>query len=789
MQTPFRSRLGARPSLREQNINTASSPNLNLTASTAIARKASLNALTGGSQPSTPGSNSMAGGDGHDIDVGDTVDVPGGMYGTVKFVGAVRGKKGNFAGVELAREFAARGKNDGDVDGVRYFQTSLPGAGIFLPIYRATRRSSLASAATFPPTPTTPKYHNFGSDHTSPPKTLPKFSQSVGPGVRPSSPLFKPKRPSLPRPESPYRNKPTLQPTTGRRPSLGQPSFSKSQIGAPRFTPTPAPKPVPTKSKTPQPQSRPYSRNNSRLGFLDESAESTPTPGPNMARSSDGSAAGSGVSSGSTFTPAGKHVSNDNNGEIKRLKSKLAERDKQLKEQAASLADMENSLQELQSLIPADGSMHTGNQSGGSMQDADTAQLRATIREKNEKIAMLTAEFDAHRADFRSTIDTLEMASTETERVYEKKVEELLGELRDFQHGSEDVESVAQQLKQLEELVQELEEGLEDARRGEAEARGEVEFLRGEVERTRAELRREKEKTVEAMKGAATNGTASPNDSRDIEQRDDEIRGLKAIIHSLSSGAVSPEVERPSLVRNPGTFPGMTDDAVTRLEREKKDLQALVERKAAREEELEREVARLRGDEQRSSVISNGFSDRTATQEKRSSDRDSKGTVVNWRGSSGRLDGPPLTPMKETDTASTRSTGSGMLWCEICETSGHDILTCIGMEKNPSHNGEIKHNGATDTESVAARLHSASISSQDPDKPRPLGVLNKKPSVASLHSLPPISGAPPNMPLPNPFDASVIAGKDGSRDPGKWCALCERDGHDSINCSFEDNFD
>lgn len=489
------------------------------------------------------------------------------------------------------------------------------------------------------------------------------------------------------------------------------------------------------------------------------------------------------------FTPAGRHVSNENNEEVKRLKTKLEERDKQLKEQAASLADMENSLQELQSLIPMDGSMHSRNQSGGSTQDADTAQLRAALREKNEKIAMLTAEFDAHRADFRSTIDTLEMASTETERVYEKKVEELVGELRDYQHGSEDVESVARQLKQLEDLVQELEEGLEDARRGEAEARGEVEFLRGEVERTRAELRREKDKTAEALKGTATNGTASPLDSRDIEQRDDEIRGLKAIIHSLSSGAVAPEVERPSLVRNPGTFPGMADDAVSRLEREKKDLQTLVERKAAREEELEREVARLRGDEQRASVISNGHSDRTATQDKRSSGRDSKGTVLNWPPSSGRLDGHPLTPMAEGDTASTRSTGSGILWCEICETSGHDILTCTGMDKSSSLNGETKHNGDTEKDAVAARLHSASISSQDPDKPKPLGVLNKKPSVASLHSLPPISGAPPNMPLPNPFDASVIAGKDGSRDPNKWCALCERDGHDSINCSFEDNFD
>ena len=51
------------------------------------------------------------------LEVGDTVDVPGGMHGTIKFIGEVKGKKGTFAGVELAREWAARGKNDGDVEG------------------------------------------------------------------------------------------------------------------------------------------------------------------------------------------------------------------------------------------------------------------------------------------------------------------------------------------------------------------------------------------------------------------------------------------------------------------------------------------------------------------------------------------------------------------------------------------------------------------------------------------------------------------------------------------------
>lgn len=83
-----------------------------LSASTAVNRKASLQALTG-QGPRTPGSRS----DGAELEVGDAVNVPGDMYGTVRFVGTVKGKSGRFVGVELDRQFAARGKNDGDVDG------------------------------------------------------------------------------------------------------------------------------------------------------------------------------------------------------------------------------------------------------------------------------------------------------------------------------------------------------------------------------------------------------------------------------------------------------------------------------------------------------------------------------------------------------------------------------------------------------------------------------------------------------------------------------------------------
>lgn len=128
------------------------------------------------------------------------------------------------------------------------------------------------------------------------------------------------------------------------------------------------------------------------------------------------------------------------------------------------MAEMESSVKELSALIPTDGPAPGSR--GSEDDDKTTAQLRQALREKNEKISLLTVEFDAHRADFRSTLDSLEMASTETERVYEEQKSDLLAqiaELQEMRQNQEDFEGVAEQLKQLEELVAELEEGLEEA--------------------------------------------------------------------------------------------------------------------------------------------------------------------------------------------------------------------------------------------------------------------------------------------------------------------------------------
>ncbi|KAK0656686.1 hypothetical protein B0T16DRAFT_441575 [Cercophora newfieldiana] len=755
-----------------------------------------------------------------DISIGDTVDVPGNMSGTVRFVGSVAGRKGTFAGVELHRDFATRGKNSGDVDGVFYFTTTQPGAGIFLPLSKATKRDATPGSAGFPLTPTGPiasgglKIGTQNSTNYTPPTpSLPKFSQSVGPG-RAASPIGKRSRTSLPRPDSPVRR---LQMTPAPRPSIATPGpKAQTRFGSPtsnKFAqsvrgtagdPSKRP-PAHARKGSIGPRSASALGNSSSSGVNFTDDELTPVQRNKTTNGSINSVSSFGLkvrpgsrAASRAGSRAGNHV---NEEEVERLRSQLEDRNRQLREQASTLAEMESSLTELQGLIEnSDGPPNLPPQRRGSMEDKDTTQLRALLREKNEKIAMLTAEFDAHRADFRSTIDTLEMASTETERVYEKKIEELMQEIQDLQERTADVDTVATQLKQLEELVQELEEGLEDARRGEAEARGEVEFLRGEVERTRTELRREREKAQVTMNGAnGANGVPNGvSPSKELEQKEDEIRGLKAIIHSLSSSAPDDNTDRSPNQRN-GSFSHKGESIEDRLSREKlerelSDMRTLLESKASREEELEREIEVLR----RSSVVAAGGAGHRGSamtigsvNERRSSFRDSRGTVVlaprspeaTHKGvaSLRHSRGHTLDTMPESDTYST-ATENSTLWCEICESPGHDILTCTNMFGPEGQQNKEGTNGDYAVHSTRPRLDSLTVPHDSDIKPAPLSPAKVKAPV--------LPAAPVAVrTIPNPMESGPVAGKDsGVVDAGKWCALCERDGHDSVDCPFEDAF-
>ncbi|PTB46866.1 hypothetical protein M441DRAFT_128594 [Trichoderma asperellum CBS 433.97] len=729
-----------------------------------------------------------------ELSVGDSVNVPGGMVGTVRFVGTVQGKKGTFVGVELDSEFAARGKNNGDVDGVSYFSTNVSGAGIFVPVAKALRRPSGSSPKT--PTPNAASGLKLGKSNSvslkSPTSSLSKLSASVGAGSRVQSPKGKKSQPSLQRPESesPQRK---LAMSPGPRPSISAPGIkAPPRYGSPtnrlaqsvRGTAGHMGDPNKGAAMERRPSFGP--RSTSSLGpepLFDE--EPNPITMPPLPTKSN-----TGLGSLSLRPPS--RATSINDEELERLRAQLEDRDRQLKEQAATLAEMESSLTELQTLIE-----HPDGLRRSSIDDKDATQLRHMLREKNEKIAMLAAEFDAHRADFRSTIDTLEMASTETERVYEKRIEELIADIRELESRNLDVDSVATQLKQLEELVQELEEGLEDARRGEAEARGEAEFLRGEVERTRSELRREKEKVVPHNISALSGDSAVL--AKELEQKEDEIRGLKAIIHSLSRDSI-PGAEGHAPRPRPGSLIGEKDAienkiARDNLERQVAELQHIIKEKNHKEEELQHEIAFLRSNSINSS--------RDSAPIRRSSIRNSRETVTPVQPQEPKSPNlshkraSTLETMNESDTYST-ATESSTLWCEICETGGHDILTCTNMFGND--NAKSSKNKKNDQEEEEDDEEGEEERRQEADRDtthEDLKPLTPTGDDVIHHPAVLTPGIPKEEPasvpavriIPNPMESGPVAGKEsGILDPEKWCAICERDGHDSVDCPFEDAF-
>ena len=691
-----------------------------------------------------------------------------------------------------------------------------------------------------------------------------KLSQSVGPGrAGARSPDFKSKtsRPSLPRPESPLRRTQIATSTPqSARPSLGpqkaSSQLSKSVIGGSRYAPSPTParfgsslaggKPAagdPGKKLPATPklgtQKASYGGFEPRSGSRSESRSGL-GPEPMFDSESDNTpiAKSKGVPAAS-----GARANPKQDEELQQLRRQLMERDKQLEKQAADIEEMQNSVNELQTVTPRLSSVTTARSSRGSgVDDLDAPSLRALVREKNDKIKQLTDDFDSHRADFRETIDILEHTSDETNRLHEQKIEGLITENRELHERidrGEDMESVAQQLKQLEELVQELEEGLEDARRGEAEARGEVEFLRGEVERGKAELQREKQKAVTALKSSISqvDGSSSPSEaSREIKRRDDEIKGLKAIIHSLGQDEAadlgSPKSNRRPSKRGSNHTNGHSNDTQLeeerkgreKLEREVKDLESLVERKTYREEELEHEIQRLRKTAAHTSISSNGVRSEHTTrpnsnqlpfnmsQQPSSNHRPapSRNSSIDWeergireaQATARQASGPQghqLESMPETsDSHSTTMTDGSNLWCDICDTGGHDVLTCTKMFGKPSTADSKQANCTTTSPRLQHRDHeddynlNHNIGNSNNNyhgnvNDSPLSPTRATHSTAAIN--PPRAALEPPKPSMPMEEGGYVAGKiSGTVDQSRWCAICERDGHDATDCPYEGEY-
>ena len=84
-------------------------------------------------------------------------------------------------------------------------------------------------------------------------------------------------------------------------------------------------------------------------------------------------------------------------------------------------------------------------------------------------------------------------------------------------------------------------------------------------------------------------------------------------------------------------------------------------------------------------------------------------------------------------------------------------------------------------------LKPLTINGNDDFKPAPLSPARPKARPVAPAAAP--VPVPASRPLPSLMESGPVAGKEsGVIDETKWCAICERDGHDSVDCPFEDAF-
>lgn len=67
--------------------------------------------------------------------IGSRIPFPNSQDSAIlKYVGSVHGHDGVFCGLELCGTLTAKGKNNGDVNGVQYFNVDTPNSGLFVPL-------------------------------------------------------------------------------------------------------------------------------------------------------------------------------------------------------------------------------------------------------------------------------------------------------------------------------------------------------------------------------------------------------------------------------------------------------------------------------------------------------------------------------------------------------------------------------------------------------------------------------------------------------------------------------
>ncbi|KAK9346675.1 hypothetical protein V1522DRAFT_403543 [Lipomyces starkeyi] len=608
-----------------------------------------------------------------EVGVGDLVYVPGGLRGVVLYIGQVAGKNGEFAGVDLLGPDADKGKNNGTVNGVRYFNPSHPTSGIFVP---------LAKLSTTPPNTTTP------TGTPRPSSVLSSRAPSRGSSL-------------ADRAKSPMKSATATSTggfqTPGRRTSLANmaPSGRTSRTNMNRpslfFSPPSTSQSVSTPT-VPRTSTPTVAKRKSTIGTAPGTA-SRLSRSSLLAMSADASDDDTESDTVSKQSALDDHFSAEMAAlrlELERTSAKLQAKEGEFTKQSAILLDMENTLAEFQALSETPKNALSDGEGDIQPPTQRELDLRTLLQDKDAKLEALQLELDSKRNEFRDTMETLEQANLASMHVYEAQLEELRSQIQA-------ANGVVGDIQPLETMILELETGLEGARMIEKEVREELEVARITI----AEKEQEIKKLKQQLSSVAT-GTG--------------------LVSDLSFGG---DELREELVNEKKEH--------EKLEQEVANLELLIESKVFREQELEKELVRLR--EQLSAALDSLRTEKAQNETLQEQLQHRRDILVP---ALPKAQAVAKAPLKPTSNISLNGNGGygksenkhtgGALWCEICETEGHDIIDCKAGGYGSAITG----------------------------KPAPGAISGSRPSLMKTEPVKKL-----------------------------WCALCERDGHASMDCPYD----
>ncbi|KAK9449508.1 uncharacterized protein V1518DRAFT_416189 [Limtongia smithiae] len=561
-----------------------------------------------------------------DIHVGDLVYASAGQRGVVLFIGNVHGKAGVFAGIDLVN---GQGKNNGSVDGVRYFTTSSPTSGLFIPISKCSLT---------PPSdiPATPRSRSVLSNRAP---------------SRASSALGEYRELAMsPAPALPQQHNATPKQSARRVSGVAAPPLPHSAVR--RASRTPA-----------NPSSRLFSPSatvSKRTAAAVEAAASTtpsavsrkstvfPKPRPSLAgdrhASDDDSRSDiSALDSGETAYLA--QVNAALKYELTSTKRLLELKETEFATQEATLTELQQALSDytvladrLQTESRADdnsamSSIDATLSAADDNREDDSRpptkrelDLRMLLQDRDAKLESMQRDLDTKRSEFRETMEALEQANLATNQMYEARIEELVGKVYA-------ADGVIDNIAPLEEMISKLEVGLDDSRAVEAEIRSRNDTL---VEESRL--------------------------------KDQQIEEYRLQLEALESNSTIVGTAAPN--GNP--------DELQKLQAEVAELEHIVETKIFREQELERDIVKLR---EELSNVRDALRNETSQNEKLSQQvlvlQEHQTIVAEMKS--------PLMPasklsMNGQTNGYTKSPDKSKIRCELCDMEGHDILDCqIGL--------------------------------------------------------------------------------------------------------------